>query len=66
MPEKIPLSSSLNYKPTPRQLKAIAELSTSLGTPVPAASYPKTRLKARNLIYKLKNQLKEDDNEDRV
>ena len=56
--EKISPSSSLNWKPTPKQIRAIAKLATALGISDPIESDPKNRREARNLIYELRNQLK--------
>ena len=58
--EKILPSSSLNYKPTPKQIRAISKLAQSLGISDPIESDPKTRKEARDLIYILRKQLRGD------
>lgn len=62
MPEKILPSSSYNYKPTPRQVRAITKMSQSLGISEPIESTPTNRLEARNLIFKLREQIKKKSN----
>ena len=59
MAEKIPASSSLNYKPTPMQIRAITKLAQALGISDPIENDPRNRREARNLIYRLRKQLKE-------
>ena len=59
MTEKILPSSSLNYKPTPKQIRAITKLAIALGISDPIESDPRNRREARDLIYMLRKQLKE-------
>ncbi len=63
MPEKILPSSSLNWKPTSKQIRAITKLAMQLGISNPIESDPRNRREARNMIYQLRNQLKERNNE---
>lgn len=59
MAEKIPKASSLNLPPTWRQTKAITRLAIALGISEPIEDTPSNRVEARNLIYRLRQQLKE-------
>ena len=54
--KKIPKASSLNYKPLPKQLRAIDKLTIQLGILVDDP--PRNRKEARDLIYKLRKELK--------
>jgi len=56
--EKILPSSSLNWKPTPRQVRAITKLAVALGIQEPIENLS-TRREARDLIYRLRRELKE-------
>jgi len=59
MPEKIPPSSSLNWTPTSKQVRAITRLAIRLGITDIIEDTPRTRLEARNMIYELRNRVKE-------
>ena len=59
--DKIPPSSSLNYKPTPKQVRAITRMAIALGIREPAEETPTNRAEARSLIFKLRQWLKEKD-----
>jgi hypothetical protein len=48
---------SLNESPTPAQIRAIAKLCGALGIREELESRPMKRWEARNLIYKLREQL---------
>jgi len=58
--EKILPSSTLNYKPTPKQIRAITKLATALRISEPIENDPKTRKEARDLIYYLRRQLRSE------
>lgn len=58
-PEKILPSSSLHWKPTPKQVRAITKLTQQLDIFYPLESEPRTRKEARDLIYSLRMRLKE-------
>ena len=66
MAEKIPPTSTLNLPPTFQQTRAITRLATALGDkgegPIPIEHTPSNRREARDLIYKLRIQLKEKNN----
>ncbi len=59
-------SSSLNLPPTGRQTRAVTILAQALGDPgagpLPIEHTPSNRREARDLIYKLRIQLKERNN----
>ena len=57
--EKILPSSTWNYKPLPRQVRAITRMAQQLGIREPIENSPSNRVEARNLIYRLRQQLKE-------
>ena len=57
--EKILPSSTLNYKPTGKQVRAITRMAVALGIREPIENTPANRVEARNLIFKLRQQLKE-------
>lgn len=59
MSEKIPKTSSLNLPPTWKQTKAITRLAVALGIPEPIEETPSNRVEARNLIYRLRQQLRD-------
>ena len=59
MAEKILPSSTLNYKPTPKQIRAITRIAQQLGITEQIELTPANRVEARNLIFKLRQQLKE-------
>ncbi len=63
---KILPSSTLLYKPTAKQTRAITKLAMALGDrgegPLPIENSPTNRVEARNLIFKLRWQLKEQNN----
>lgn len=61
MAEKIQPGSSWNYKPTPKQVRQITKLASQLHIQEPVENTPTTRLEARNLIYKLREQVKKQD-----
>jgi len=61
MAEKIPKSSSLNWKPTPRQIRAITHLAVRLRITEPLEETPRNRREARDLIYQLRMRLKENE-----
>lgn len=62
MAEKILPTSTLNLPPTGRQTRAITKLAVALGDkgegPVPIEHTPSNRREARDLIYKLRIQLR--------
>ena len=64
--KKILPTSSLNLPPTGRQVRAITRLATFLGDPglgpLPIEHTPTNRREARDLIFKLRIQLKERNN----
>ena len=60
MTEKIFPSSSWNYKPLPKQIRAITRMETQLH--IPEGIYPETRLAARNRIHWLRDQLRRKNN----
>ena len=62
MPEKILPSSSLNWTLTNKQIRAITRLAIRLGITDIIESTPRNRREARNLIYELRNRVKEMDN----
>lgn len=55
---KIEQGSSLNERPTPRQVRAIARLCTVLGISEPLEERPSNRWEARDLIYDLLQEVK--------
>ena len=57
--EKILPSSSLNWKPTSKQIRAITRLAIRLSITEPIEETPRNRLEARNIIYELRKRLKE-------
>lgn len=59
MTEKISPSSSLLYPPTPRQIRAISKMAQALGDQSGIEHDPMNRREARDLIFKLRIQLKE-------
>lgn len=59
MAEKIPIGSTLNLKPTPRQVRAITRMASQLGDRSGIEHTPVNRREARDLIYKLRIQLKD-------
>ncbi len=63
MTEKIYPASSMNLPPTHKQIRAITKLATQLGISDPIENDPRTRWEARDLIYQLRNQRKEKDDE---
>ena len=50
MPERIEPSSSWNFPPTPKQIRAIARLAQRLGYHEPVEDRPSTRWEARDMI----------------
>jgi len=58
-----PKISSMDLPPTFKQVRAITKLATQLGDPglgpIPIEHTPSNRKEARDLIYKLRIQLKE-------
>ena len=62
MPEKIMPGSSLNWTPTNKQIRAITRLAIRLGITDIIESTPRNRREARNMIYELRNRVKEMDN----
>ena len=58
--EKISPSSTLNFKPTPKQVRAITRLATALGITGPIENDPKNRREARDLIFQLRIQLRKE------
>lgn len=64
MAEKILPSSSLNYKPTAKQIRAITRMAIALGITEPIEETPRNRVEARNIIYELRKRLKERGNEE--
>ena len=61
MTEKILPSSSLNWRPTNKQIRAITKLAMRLGITDIIEETPRNRREARNLIYELRNRVKELD-----
>ena len=61
MPEKILKSSSLNWTPTNKQIRAITKLAIRLGITDIIEDTPSNRREARNLIYELRNRVRELD-----
>ena len=63
MSEIIPPHSTLNLPPTPRQTRTIMIMAVRLGDkgegPIPIEHTPSNRREARDLIYKLRLQLKD-------
>ena len=62
MTEKIHPASSMNLKPTSKQVRAITKLAISLNITEPIEETPRNRREARNLIYQLRIQLREREN----
>lgn len=58
MPEKIGISSSLNWKPTPKQIRAITRMAIALGITEPLEETPRNRKEARDIIYQLRGKLR--------
>lgn len=54
--EKILPSSSWNYKPLPKQIRAIVKLAKQLGITEHIENGPTNRWEARNLIYDLRKE----------
>ena len=59
--EKILPSSTLNYKPTGRQVRAITRMAQALGITEPIENSPSNRVEARNLIFQLRYQLRKKE-----
>ena len=57
--DKILPSSSLNYKPTPKQVRAITRMAIALGIREPIEETPANRAETRSLIFRMRQQLKE-------
>ncbi|KKN75174.1 hypothetical protein LCGC14_0383330 [marine sediment metagenome] len=62
MTEKILPTSTLNLKPTPRQVRAITRMASQLGDRTGIEHTPVNRREARDLIFRLRIQLKEARN----
>lgn len=60
MVEKIPQHSSWLLPPTPKQVRAITKLCLRFNISEPLEEQPRTRREARQLIYRLREQGKED------
>ena len=58
MTEKIGLSSSLMWKPSPKQIRAITRMAIALGITEPLEETPRNRKEARDMIYQLRGMLK--------
>lgn len=58
MTEKIGLSSSLMWKPTPKQIRAITKIAVALGITEPLEETPRNRREARDMIYQLRGKLR--------
>ncbi len=58
MPERISKSSSLNWTPTNKQIRAITRLAIRLGITDIIESTPRNRREARNLIYELRARVR--------
>lgn len=61
MTEKIRRASSWNLPPLPKQIRAITKLAQQLGISDPVENDPRNRLEARNLIYRLRLQRREQN-----
>ncbi len=59
MTERILPSSSLNYRPTAKQIRAITRMAAALRITDPIENSPANRREARDLIFELRKRLKE-------
>jgi len=59
--EKVMPISTMNLPPTPKQVRAIAKLAQRLNIMEAVEETPKSRLEARNLIYRMREEAKEKE-----
>ncbi len=61
MIEKVPRVSSFGLPPTTTQIRAITRLCVQLGISEALEETPRNRMEARNLIYRLRIQRREQN-----